>query len=344
MNITVRSPNWIGDCVMAIPAIRALKYYFSESMLYLVTKAHLQDIFKNIKEIDKLIPISDYNDIKSLISDAKKLRPFHFDVGILFPNSFRSALLFRMSKVKKLVGYKNELRGFLLHEKLEFPGNHDHHRFFYLDLIEYFVKKHANNKQLNRNMFSDDLPIDEQEKKSVESLLNDYGIELKKRIIGISPSAAYGSSKEWLPERFEGLIERLVEAFPASEVLLFGSEKEANRVSRIRAKFQQNVHNLAGRLSLRESLTAISFCSLFISNDSGLMHIAASLRIPLIGIFGPTVPQKTAPSNPDARIFLHPVDCSPCRHKACPTDHRCMKAVQVDEVFKEANKILRDSD
>lgn len=342
MHIAIRSPNWIGDCVMALPAIRALKYWFPESRISLVSKIRLRDIFLNMEEIDNLIPVSNRDNFRTLISDAGKLRKYHFDEGILFTNSFRSALLFRMARVKKLAGYRYDGRGVLLRHPVPFPRNHNHHRFFYLDLVEHFVTGHISGIDFDGSVFSDELSIDGVEKKSLESQLKFEGIDWGKGLIGISPSAAYGSAKEWPPDRFGELIGRLLRDFPDFSILLFGSEKEKERVDRIGDRFPRNVYSLAGRFSLRESIVTMSYCRLFVSNDSGLMHVAASLKIPVLGIFGPTVPEKTAPFQGKARIFFHPVACSPCHHRECPADHRCMKAVGVDEVYDAAREILRE--
>jgi heptosyltransferase-2 len=342
MEIVVRSPNWIGDCVMAVPAIRSLKYWFPESTLYLAAKRRLLDVYRNITEIDTLLPLEDRGGIRTLIADAGKLKAFHFDVGILLTNSFRSALLFKLARVKKRVGYRNEGRGVLLDEGIPFPVNSRHHRFFYLDLIEHYVRSRLPGSRFDSSVFSDGLPVGEQEKIRMENRLKSEGIDPRKMMIGISPSAAYGTAKEWLPERFRELIGKLLQGFSDCQILLFGSESERFRVSEIGEKFRQKVYNFAGRFSLRESMVAMSFCRLFISNDSGLMHVASGLKVPVIGIFGPTVPGKTAPLSRESRILFHRVDCSPCRHRICPVDHVCMKAVPVDEVYATANEFLKD--
>lgn len=325
---------------MAIPALRALKHWFPESSLTLAVKNHLQDIFRHIDGIDALTPLSDGDHFRTMRCDARQLRSFGFDVGILFTNSFRSALLFKMARVGELVGYSTDCRGILLGQRVPVPGNGRHHRFFYLDLISHFTTRRLPGARFDNTVFSDRLTILKTEKTAVEDRLRDRGVDPGKPLIGISPSAAYGSAKEWPPERFRQLIERLLNRFGGCEVLLFGSKAEKERVSGIGERFQKRVHNLAGVFSLRDSLAAVSLCRIFISNDSGLMHVAASLGIPVIGIFGPTSPQKTAPLGREARVFSTPVHCSPCLHRVCPTDHICMKAVQVDQVYGAAEELM----
>ena len=339
MNIVVRSPNWIGDCIMCLPALRALKENFPEDVIYLVAKLQLYDVFQNLEEIKEIITIPDTIGFKNIFKIAKKLKKYHFDCGILFTNSFHSALLFKLSNIKNLTGYTKDLRGFLLDKKIKFPTYSDrHHIFFYMDLVDFFLKEKTGGKIHKK--YSDELFIPAEEKKNICSLLAGFGINLAKRLIGISPSAAYGSAKQWLPERFGELIKRTRKERADCEILLFGSSKERENISKIIDNIgdkNDKIHNLAGRLSLRESIAAISLCDVFVSNDSGLMHVASSLRVPLVAIFGPTQPHKTAPpmeTNKNKRILHHPVQCSPCIHRDCPLDHCCMKAISVDKVWE----------
>ena len=349
MNIVVRSPNWIGDCIMCLPALRALKDHFPEDNIYLAAKHPLKDIFQNLEEIKETITIPGTIDFKNTFKIAKKLEKYHFDCGILFTNSFHSALLFKLSSIKHLTGYSKDLRGFLLDKKIKFPASSNsetnkHHIYFYMDLVDFFLKETTGRKI--KKKYSDELIIPGEEKETIGPLLAELGINVSKRLIGISPSAAYGSAKQWLPERFGELIKRIRKKTADCEFLLFGSSKEREKISEIIDGIDHKndkTHNLAGRLRLRESITAISFCDVFISNDSGLMHVAASLRVPLVAIFGPTQPQQTAPlkeSNKNVKILYHPVPCAPCLHRDCPLDHRCMKAISVEEVW-EAIRSLR---
>jgi heptosyltransferase-2 len=341
---------------MCLPALRALKGNFPGDDIYLVVKHHLKDIFQSLEEIKETITIPDTIGFKNTFKIAKKLKKYHFEGGILFTNSFHSALLFKLSNIKNLTGYSKDLRGFLLNNKIKFPTNNDsdsnrnrHHIYFYMDLVDFFLKETTGGKI--KKKYSDELIIPEEEKENMRPLLAELGINVSKRLIGISPSAAYGSAKQWLPERFWELIKRIRKEIADCEFLLFGSSNEREKISKI---IETNTidhkdgrtHNLAGRLSLRESITAISFCDVFISNDSGLMHAASSLRVPLVAIFGPTQPQQTAPlkeENKNIKILYHPVQCAPCLYRDCPLDHRCMKAISVDEVFDALVSLLSPS-
>jgi len=330
---------------MALPAIRALKDNFPQGNIHLVTKQYLYDIYENIDEIKEIITVPDKIDVRTIFKASGKLKKYHFDWGILFTNSFSSALLFKLAGIKKLIGYTKDLRGFLLFKKIKFPQNSRHHVYFYLDLAEAFLEEKTGKKI--GQQYSNELVITNDERENVSAILSAAGIDLSGPLVGISPSAAYGSAKEWLPERFRELINRIKLEKPGVGILLFGSAKEKEKISRIvepdHIAGKNNVHNLAGQLGLREAVAAISLCKLFVSNDSGLMHIASSLKIPLIALFGPTQPHKTAPLNANAKIFHYPVECAPCTYRECPLDHPCMKAITVDEVYETLVSLLPSS-
>lgn len=333
MNIVVRTPNWIGDCIMSLPALRALKDNCPGDNIILVSKQHLTEVYKNIEDIKEIITIPEKSNFRNLFRAAGKLRKYKFKSGILFTNSFNSALLFRLSGIKKLTGYNKDLRGFLLSEKLKFPGNEDkrHHVFFYRYIVEAFLGKKIKKK------YSDELVITGAEQKEVGQLLTSkFGMDLSKTIIGISPSAAYGSAKQWLPERFAELLQRITREKAGCGILLFGSGKEREKIFKIvdGLRDRDNIYNLAGELTLRQAIAAISLCGVFIGNDSGLMHVASSLKIPLVAIFGPTLPYKTSPLFQGAKVFHHPVECAPCKYRDCPIDHKCMRAIAVDKVYE----------
>jgi heptosyltransferase-2 len=325
---------------MSLPALRALTQHFPEENIYLISKHYLYDVYQHLEGIKAIITIPDTVDFKNILKIAKQLRKYRFDSGLLFTNSFNSALLFKLSGIKELMGYSKELRGFLLDKRKKFPRDSDkHHIYFYMDLAALFLKEKTG-KEINKK-YSDQLVIPPGEKENLRSLLTRFGIGLANGLIGISPSAAYGTAKQWLPERFRELIIRIRKEMPDCDVLLLGSGKEKEKIAKIIDNIgdaNDKIHSLAGRLSLGQAIAAISLCDVFVSNDSGLMHVASSLRVPLAAIFGPTQPHKTGPLkeyNEKVKILHHPVQCAPCKNRDCPIDHHpCMKAVTVDEVFQ----------
>jgi len=326
--------------------LRALKDQLPGEDIYLAVKAYLTGVYENLDIFKGIISIPDSADLKNTFRAAKTLREYRFDAGILFTNSFNSALVFKLARIKKLFGYDKDMRGFLLHGKFRFPSDsRKHHIYFYMDLAAFFLEEISGGK-IEKN-YSDELVVTAEETKNVVARLAGFGIDRSGRggFIGISPSAAYGTAKQWLPERFAALIIRIREEMPDREVLLFGSSGEREKISRIMGFLDGGAHvfNLAGQLSLREAIVAISLCDGFVSNDSGLMHVASALRVPLAAIFGPTKPHNTGPLkelNENVKILYHGAECAPCLHRDCPIDHPCMKAVTVDEVFDALSGLL----
>jgi heptosyltransferase-2 len=333
MNTVIRSPNWIGDGIMSLPAIRAFKEYFPGDSLTLIVKHYLADIFLNIAEIDKVIAIPDRWSAQGYLNSLRCLREKHFERGILFTNSFASALFFRMAGINTLSGYGRDARSWLLADKISNQVNDEHHQFYYLKIIEYLAK------QKILRPFSADLVLSAAEKSQAATLASDWGITAGNDLVAIAPATAFGSAKTWLPERFREVIARWQKSHPATEILLLGSPAEKDKISKIATGLSGRIHNLAGRLTLRQTIIILAKCRLAICNDSGLMHIASSLKVPLLAIFGPTETRKTSPLADPYRLLYHGADCAPCRHRECPTDHRCMTSVTCAEVLTAAEEL-----
>jgi heptosyltransferase-2 len=333
MNTIIRSPNWIGDGIMCLPAIRACKEYFPNDSLTVIVKHYLADIFLNIVEIDEIITIPDRWSAQGYFNSLRRLQQKHFERGILFTNSFASALFFRLAQISALSGYDRDARGWLLSDKITVHDGNEHHQFYYLKIIEHLARQ-----KISR-LFPADLVISAAEKSGATGMISDLGINANSNLMAIAPAAAYGSAKAWLPERFREVIIAWQESHPATEILLLGSPGEKEGIKDIAAGLPGRIHNLAGRLTLRHTIIILANCRLVICNDSGLMHIASSLKVPLLAIFGPTEAGKTSPLSESFQLLYHGADCAPCRHRECPTDHRCMTAVTCAEVLAAAEEL-----
>jgi heptosyltransferase-2 len=173
------------------------------------------------------------------------------------------------------------------------------------------------------------------------SLLDQLGVDRNELLVGVHPGAAYGETKRWFPDRFAAVLARL--HVPGRRFLLFGGPGEEPLAEEISMKVDHLPINLVGKTTVVEALGLISQCDLFMSNDSGLMHVAASLGIPQVALFGSTDPQKTAPLNERA-VVIHPkgIECTPCFKPSCSLDLECMKAITVDEVCEAAERLLKD--
>jgi heptosyltransferase-2 len=333
MEIAIRAPNWIGDGIMALPAIRACRQAFPDDRLTVVVKEYLADVFLNIGEIDRIIPIPDRWSAQGYASCAAMIRAQGFGRGILFTNSFSSALFFRLAGIRALAGYDRDGRGWLLQNRIPCVDDGRHQQSHYLRIVEHLAEKTL------PGPFPANLVISEAETDQAAALLSDLGIRRPSRLLALAPAAAYGSAKTWLPERFRALVAAWLKSHPDAEIALLGSRGERQAIERIVSGLPGPVHNLAGRLTLRQTIAVISGCRLVVCNDSGLMHVASSLNVPLLAIFGPTVSAQTSPLGKPFRLLQHGADCAPCRHRECPTDHRCMTAVTLDEVLAAAEEL-----
>lgn len=280
---------------------------------------HLNEVF-SYKKPSGWIPKQQHWEI------IEALRFGKYDLGIVLTNSFSSAWWFLFGNVKNRIGFATNGRSLLLNKAVPFPENLETQHL----VITY--------KMLLEPMgipLSDTPPtlyISKQEFDSARALLATFGVDPDKQtLIGINPGAAFGSAKCWLPDRFQGVTKRLLED-PSMYVIYFGDPAGASLVNEICKDFSERVINLAGKTSLRELLPLIKLCSVFLTNDSGPMHIAAALKVPLVALFGSTSDVKTGPYGGGTVIHKH-VECSPCYKRVCPIDFRCMKRIEVDEVY-----------
>jgi len=335
MKIAVRSPNWIGDGVMALPALKALRYFFPEAKLTVVVKSYLADLFRGQIEIDEIMPLPDNLSLPRFLSTARNLRACSFDRGLLFTNSFKSALLFRIAGINQLAGYKADGRSLLLNPSWPRPtGNFGHHSWYYLRLVENFAGGKVE-KEIPAK-----IRLKPEELDSGRLLLRELGIPDQAALMAIAPAAAYGPAKAWPADRFKTVISSLLVQFPGLQVLIMGSTREKDLCTDMAAGFTERVFDLSGKVSLRETIILVNFCRLLLGNDSGLMHVAAALSIPTVAIFGPTLPESTSPLGKDHLIIHHPPACAPCKKRICPEEHACMTAVTTKEVLDAVLQVL----
>ncbi len=179
------------------------------------------------------------------------------------------------------------------------------------------------------------LELADSERKWAAEQLRNLGLGGKRFLIGISPGAAFGGAKRWLPDRYAMLADRLIDALSA-DVLIFGSHAEAPLAEVVARGMEHTPVLVAGRTSLREFMALLARCHLAITNDSGSMHLAAGLQLPLLAIFGSTNASATGPIGRQVRVVKRPVECSPCGLRECPVDFRCMTGLSVDDVYKAA--------
>lgn len=319
---------------MSLPAIRALKDSNPEQKLIVITKSHLKSVYENIEEIDKIITIPSGKGIMNFILTVSTLKKWRIREGILFTNSFNSAISLRLAGVKDLTGYIRDMRGWLLKRKKKFPGKSIHQIKSYSDLVSLYIGSSIKGSFSNRLVFSPE------EESRAQEILDENGSVVGERLIGISPAAAYGSSKEWPEYNFIDLINRLSEDIRNSGFIIFGSKNDENKVKKISDSVSAPLITIAGKYTLREAISVISKCDVFIGNDSGLLHTADAAGIPSIGIFGPTSPETTSPPGELTETIYKSAECSPCSYRECPIDHKCMNGISVEEIHNKIVKII----
>jgi heptosyltransferase-2 len=329
MKVIIRSPNWVGDAVMCLPSIEYLKEKIPASHIAVVAKDWVKEIFLNHPAVDEIISLNKPKN--ALIKDIRKS---NFDTGILFTNSLSSALFFFLAGLKKRIGYKTDLRSLFLTDGIPLPENLDklHQRDYYFEIVKKMVP--GNETPKNPSLY-----LNSEEIKNADKILGNMGIKEDFKIVGICPGASYGPAKRWQIERFRALAEQLTRNRKV-EVLIFGSNKE-KELGEIVKQGINNTLNLCGKTTTRELMALIKKCDVFITNDTGPMHIASALDVNVVAIFGPTIPGRTAPLG-EATIIKKDVICSPCKHRVCPKkNHDCMEKISVEEVFEVVKKFLK---
>ncbi|MGI6455519.1 MAG: lipopolysaccharide heptosyltransferase II [bacterium] len=330
----IRIPNWLGDAVMATASIRHYCRMNPADRITLVGVPQTLPVYLHYPEIEQLIEF-DYKGkhigFAGLFHTGIQLRKQQFDKSYLLTNSFSSALLFSIADIPERIGYAGQLRNWLLTEKV-CPGNNGHHQ----------VEKYA--YLLDRTIPSSlktEIIVLHEELDEASGLLQREGIH-GTPLIGIAMGAAYGPSKRWSARRFGILAGKLSEQLGAGTVFL-GSKADQEISEDSEAAAGGAAVNLTGRTSLRQLFAILKHCSLVICNDSGIMHSANALGIPVLAIFGPTLAKETSPYGPNARILQKALPCSPCHKRICPLGHHeCMESITVDEVLQTAIGMLAE--
>lgn len=334
MKILVRATNWIGDAVMSLPALRAIRGRFPEAHIAVLARPWVGALYDGERSIDRVIALEGGSGVRDWSAKwrmARALRQERFDLAILFPNSFESAALVDCSGVRRRIGYARDGRSLLLTEAIALPKPGEvprHERFYYLEM-------------LRRAGILDQLPdvseirLDGADQARVrgDGMFSARGIAPP--VVGVSPGAAYGGAKRWLPERFAESARSLAAQLGGS-VAVFGSAAERDMCEEVSRAAGHSARNLAGATTLREFIDMTAACRLYLTNDSGAMHVASALGVPTVTVFGPTDEFATGPSGPHSRLLREPVECAPCKLRECPIDHRCMTRVSAERVVAEA--------
>jgi heptosyltransferase-2 len=336
--VVIRAPNWLGDAVLALPAMAAIRRHFKDANLSIAAPAGFADIFREHigAAPDQVIGLP-----SKPAATRAALESGQFELGILFPNSFRSAWQLRQAGIRERWGYSRAWRApVLTRRSVRRRAGLQHQSDYYRNLIRGFGIP-----------VDDDAPRIRLTEATLErglDLLRRFKIDTAKRLIVLAPGAAYGQAKQWPPARVAELAARLIRDRDATCVMVgAGHDRDAARAVESSlpdstGALRSRLIDLTGHTSLPELMGVIERADAVVANDSGAMHLAAALGRPVVAIFGPTDERVTRPVGPTGRtdVLTADVFCRPCHLRDCPIDHRCMKRVTADMVFAAVSKQL----
>jgi heptosyltransferase II len=340
--ILVRSSNWLGDAVMSVPAVRAIKNGRPDVHVTIAAPDKIAAMWSLIPEVDAIVSLPD----SSLVSVVRLLRKqIRFDVAILFPNSLRVVLESWLSGIVHRVGYRGHWRSWLVNQIIREPRKPrplEHHSLRFLRIArECGAETEKTSNVQPASAVGDGLRRSERPTLNVQlsdsnrlSIINHQPLK-----IGLCPGAEYGPAKRWLPERFAEAAAK-ISAQSSAQWILFGTKNDAAIGEQIAAAIGDHCVNRIGQTTLDQLIAELQQCRLLLTNDTGTMHLATLLGVPVVAIFGSTEPRLTGPLGNGHVVLRHHVECSPCFLRECPIDFRCMKAVSADEVAAAVLSLL----
>lgn len=337
-HLLIRGTNWIGDVVMSLPALSAVRNSCPDTRITVLAKPWVADLYRLFPGVDEVLLFNSpgvHDGIAGKFRLARELRSRRFDAALLFQNAIEAAIITALARIPLRAGYTTDGRRLLLTHPVRKKRFIDtlHQTHYYLEMV----------RSLGFRSDPDDLAIhpDGESLRRAGELFRQEGIDQNHPVVGIAPGASYGPAKMWHAERFAALADRLAVRHSA-RILLFGSAGDAVHTGAVRGFMNHAAVDLAGATSLAEAAALMSRCNLVVSNDSGLMHLAGGLGVPLIAVFGSTNPRATSPLGARSHVLYRQVHCSPCLKKTCPGDFACMDGITVDDVYDLAARLLQE--
>jgi heptosyltransferase-2 len=330
--IVVRAPNWVGDLVMATPALRALRRRFPSASITLLARSSGLKLLDGSPFLDDGIAHPG-----GVLSAARRVRRGRFDLAVILPNSHSSALETVLGLVPRRVGYDLNLRGLLLtrcrrprvtgHRRVPLPMTRS-----YLDLVA-LLGAPADDERV-------ELHVTPEAEDLATRWLRERGVDPGRPLLGVAPGASFGPSKRWCEDRFGHAAEAL--AVPRDlPVVVLGGPGEEKLGARVAMHCRAKVVNPDGAWVDLSTLKALARrCSLVLATDSGTRHVATALGVPVVVLIGPTNPTYTATNLRRTVVLREPVDCAPCHLRECPIDHRCMTRIPAERVVEAGERLL----
>ena len=369
--ILIRSTNWIGDAVMTTPAVHTIRKNFPDAEITMLAVPWVADIFRMSPDVDNIFLYDKkqlyQGKVKGPVKLAKDLKPFGFDMAFLLQNSFEAALITKMAGIPIRAGYKRDGRGILLTHgvKIAEETKKKHHVHYYQDMLASLGLTPGENQlrlpivesiEKKTEGFVDCLklqnPISHADLSQIEAAqglqqiqaMDDDRVDIP--VIGFNPGAAFGPAKQWPVAKFARLGELICEGYGDSGciIMVFGTDADSAAAAQIvqgSARSPYHVMDMTGKTSLMQAMALIKCCDAFVTNDSGLMHVAAGVGTPTIAIFGSTDHVATGPFSENAVILRREIDCSPCMQTHCPHNHlKCLESISAEDVYQDLAKML----
>jgi heptosyltransferase-2 len=327
---------------MTVPALRALRGLLPNAHITLATRPFARGIFADADFLDDLLIIeTGTGGLRNVLAQAREWRRKSFDLAILFPNAFETALVARLGRVRFRIGYATQGRKFLLTHPLVLPEwrSARHESFYYLNIVAELAQVLGKTSKISELQPDFELKVSGNRKREAHEFLRALGIREDRLLIALCPGSINSRAKRWPAERYAQLADRLMAELDA-DVVLIGSADELAVSQEVSGQMKRQPIVLTGKTQLAQAAAVLSLVDLLITNDTGPAHLTAALGRPTLVIFGPTNPLTTRPLSAAAEIMRLPPDCAPCMLRDCPIDHRCMTAITPDEVFARAATML----
>ena len=331
ISILVRATNWIGDAIMTLPAMKTIRANFPEARITVLAQPWVADIFSANPYVDEVMLYHKktcHAGLGGMQRLARELAARKFDLAILLQNAFEAALLAKLAHIPAIAGFNRDARGVLLTHGVPITKEikSKHQVYYYQHLLADLGLTLAENR-LSLHLSAED-----------QGWAREFVDRLPQPIIGLNPGAAYGPAKRWPAERYGEVAKKLIDRLGGS-VLVFGTSADTPAAVTIADEVGHAV-DLTGKTTLAQAMALIGRCQAFITNDSGLMHVAAALNTPLVAIFGSTDAVATGPFSERAVVVQKALACAPCLKTHCPTNFECMNGITSDEVEKAVLGLL----
>lgn len=342
--VLIRAPNWIGDAVMCTPALQGIRESFPAAEITLLARPAIVHLLRHHPSLDHAIEYDHqgpHAGLRGKLRLACELKSRGFDLAILFPNAFEAALLSFLARIPRRYGFATDGRSLLLTKAIPLSPEAKklHQVQYYEELIAPLCPAYSSRPPV--------LSVSKKDEEQAAQLLMANGVAADCVLLGVNPGSMYGGAKRWIPERFAQAADQVIEKLGtepkmAEEVkgVIVGAPGEERLGHEIGGFMRTDPVILSGKTSIGVLKAVIKRCRLFLTNDTGPMHIASAFAVPVVAIFGSTDHTTTAPFSSGHVVVRTPVDCSPCLLRECPIDHRCMTEVTVAQVVEASKQAL----